>query len=405
MRRIMVFTFTRAEYGLLKPVLRKIEASPALEMVLVVAGDHFNAHKGRTIEEIESDGFRISAVIDHFTHTGDREDTIEALALTTKRIGELLSEYQPQLIVLLGDRYELLTAATCAVVCRVPVAHIAGGESTEGVLDEQVRHAITKISHLHFPATRRYGWNTRLLGEEAWRIHVVGSPGVENITRGDYMSADELQAAFGIDARLPTMLITFHPETLVMDSPARQMNELVAALRCFADYQQIITHPGAESGSQAIIDVWRDYAAANSNVVVHPSLGSRGYLGVMKTAKAVVGNSSSGIIEAPSLRVPTINIGARQKGRVRADSVIDVEARAPEIMAALRRALNDPAFLRSLKEVVNPYDPYQDGNVGGRIVAALEIVPLDQRLMEKRLDFPGSAEEEKYFGREGFSNC
>ena len=396
-RKIIAFTFSRAEYGLFKPVLRKINESTSLELMLVAAGDHLSREKGLTIEEIIRDGFAIGAVVDHYANGERSGDIVGCLALATQRIGQILQQYRPQLLLLIGDRYELLAAASCAVVCRVPVAHIAGGESTQGVLDEQVRHALTKISHLHFPSTRRHGWNIRLMGEEAWRIQVVGAPGVENILTGDYMLEDELQAAFGIDVHMPTILVTFHPETLIMGSLSWQIEELVAALREFPGYQQVITYPGAETGSQLIIQAWKDYAAVNDNVILCPSLGSRGYLGVMRTAKAVVGNSSSGIIEAPSFHVPTINIGARQQGRVRAASVIDVGANAPEIETALRRALNDQTFIQGLAQVVNPYDPYRDGNVSGRIVARLETVPMGRRLMEKRLDFPSREEEAAYF--------
>ncbi|MDQ0285617.1 UDP-hydrolyzing UDP-N-acetyl-D-glucosamine 2-epimerase [Desulfofundulus luciae] len=315
------------------------------------------------------------------------------VASACAEIASAIDYLAPDILLVLGDRHELLAAATAAVIARIPIAHIAGGESTEGVIDEQVRHALTKMAHLHFTSTFEYARRIRQMGEEAWRIHVVGAPGVENILLGELMTPEEIVERFGIDVAGPTLLVTYHPETLTVDhNLTEQVNALISALREFRDFQQIITYPGTEVGFQKIISAWEAYAAEFPNVKLYKSLGSRGYLGVMKHAAAVVGNSSSGIIEAPSFKVPTINIGDRQKGRIRAESVIDVPCRKEDILAALRRALYDEQFRRQVRQVKNPYDPHGDGNVSGRVVSVLESVPLDRRLLEKKLDFPSPKE-------------
>lgn len=394
----MVFTATRAEYGLLRPVIQRIAESRALELRLVVAGAHLTSWSNYSIREIERDGFPIAVRME----STPEADSPSALAIFLgSGLGELscnVERDRPDIMLILGDRYELYIPAMAALLHRIPLVHLCGGESSEGALDEQVRHAITKMAHIHFPSTFEYGRRIRRMGEEAWRIHVVGAPGVENILRGGFADADELRCKFGIDPDRPTLLITYHPETLVSDTDtAGKVSSLIDVLRQFPDFQQVITYPGTDVGFQAIVGAWEEYAAGRTNVILRKSLGSRGYLGLMRRAAAVVGNSSSGIIEAPSLKVPTVNIGIRQKGRIRADSVIDVTCTVGEITTGIRRALYDEEFRRRLNNVVNPYDPYGDGNVSGRVVKVLEEIPLDRRLLEKKLDFP-SPEEVESFG-------
>jgi UDP-hydrolysing UDP-N-acetyl-D-glucosamine 2-epimerase len=396
-RKIMVFTATRAEYGLLKPIIRRLDTSPDFELILVAGGDHLSEIKGNTVNEIIKDGFEVKDTIIN-TYLGDTPvDIAKAIALATSKFAEIFARQKPDLLLLLGDRYELLAPATCALLYRIPIAHIGGGETTFGVLDEQVRHALTKMAHLHFASTWEYGWRIRQMGEEAWRIYVVGAPGVENIKRTDFMSPQELYDKFGINPALPTLLITYHPETLTnTQEPVKQTKELIAALKEFSEYQQVITYPGTEVGYLSIIEAWKEYATGRSNVKLYPSLGSRGYLGLMRLAAAVVGNSSSGIIEAPSFHVPTVNIGDRQKGRIKAASVIDVAGDKESIAAGLNKALKDQEFRRGLSNVNNPYDPYGDGDVSGRIVKVLGTIPLDRKLLEKHLEFPLPEEKRNY---------
>jgi UDP-hydrolysing UDP-N-acetyl-D-glucosamine 2-epimerase len=400
MRKVMVFTATRAEYGLLKPVIRRLVASPRCELILVAGGDHLSAIKGNTVEEIINDGFQVQeTIIDNFL--GDTPAAVvKAVARSTSSFADIIERQKPDLLLLLGDRYELLAPATCALLHRIPIAHIGGGETTFGVLDEQVRHALTKMAHLHFVSTWEYGWRVRQMGEEAWRISVAGALGIENIRRRDFMSPQEIYNEFDINPDLPTLLITYHPETLTNNRESvKQIRELIAALKEFPMYQQVVTYPGTEVGYLGIIEAWKEYAAGRSYVKLYPSLGSRGYLGVMSLAAAVVGNSSSGIIEAPSFHVPTVNIGDRQKGRIRADSIIDVPCEEREIVRGIKKALEDRDFRRRLKGVVNPYDPYGDGNVSGRIVKVLEEIPINRKLLEKRLDFPEPEEKRNYHVR------
>jgi len=396
----MVFTSTRADYGLLKPVLKQVNESTGLKLVLVVAGDHLVPDKGSTVSEIRGDGFDVSEIGPRALAFDNPEAIAKSVGMAVIELAAVVRRWEPDFLLLLGDRYELVAPALCALIYRVAVAHIAGGESTEGVLDEQVRHALTKMAHLHFASTREYGWRIRRMGEEAWRIHVVGNPGIENIYKSDFMAPEEIKKTLGIDPEKPTLLVTFHPETLTGDQDTpRQMREVVSALAEFPEYQQVVTYPGTEVGYRAVIEAWREYASGRPNVILKQSLGSRGYLGLMRLASAVVGNSSSGILEAPSFRVPTVNTGDRQKGRIRAGSVIDVECKKEEIVKGLKKALHDEEFRKSLQGVANPYDPHQDGNVSGRIVSVLESVPLGRKLLEKRLDFP-RLEEVKLFHEE-----
>ncbi|WP_051275916.1 UDP-N-acetylglucosamine 2-epimerase [Desulfovirgula thermocuniculi] len=397
MRKIMAFSTTRAEFGLLKPILRKIYTSPLSDLILVAAGDHVNPHKGETIQEIYREGFQPIILKECFPEADRPVAITRYTADICVNLARIIESTAPDILLLLGDRHELLAAATVAIIARVPIAHIAGGESTEGAIDEQVRHALTKMSHLHFASTFEYARRIRLMGEEAWRIHVVGAPGVENIHRGELMSPEEIMAKFGIDVSQPTLLVTFHPETLTPDlNPAEEVNILISALKEFGEFQQVITYPGTEVGYQGIIAAWENYARERPNVKLFKSLGSRGYLGVMKHAAAVVGNSSSGVIEAPSFKVPTVNVGDRQKGRIKAESVIDVPCCKEKITAAIRKALYDKVFRNQLEKVKNPYDPFGDGNVSGRIVSVLESVPLGRKLLEKKLDFPGPEEVSLY---------
>lgn len=397
MRKIMVFTSTRAEYGLLKSTLKRIQNSTSLKLLLIVAGDHLLIHKGATITEIHEDGFEIAETVPYTLAHDSAEAISKSIGLATIDLATVLRRHNPDIILLLGDRYEMMSIAVCALIQRIPLAHIAGGETTQGALDEQVRHALTKMSHLHFAATQEYGRMIRQMGEELWRIHVVGSPGIENIYRADYLSPEEIKASYNIDPEKPTILVTFHPETLTKeDKTEQQVKELITALGQFLDYQQVITYPGTESGYLTIIKVLKEYASTRSNVFLKKSLGSRCYLGLMRHVAVVIGNSSSGVIEAPSFGVPTVNIGDRQKGRIKAKSQIDVTCRTREIVNGIKKALYDEQFRRGLKSVINPYDPYGDGKVSERIVSVLKNVPLDKKLLEKRLDFP-CPEEVKYF--------
>lgn len=397
MKRIMVFTASRAEFGLYKQILHKIDQSKEVDLVLVVAGDHLNPRKGMTLQEITDEGFCPVTLANCFPESDTPYELSIYVGRILKKVAEVIKNYKPQLLLLLGDRHELLGVTAAAVLARVPIAHIAGGESTEGSIDEQVRHAVTKMAHVHFVSTFEYGRRIRLMGEEAWRIYVVGSPGIENIYRLEFLSREEILNQFDIDILKPTLLITYHPETLTSASePTEEIQALISALKEFKDFQQVITYPGTEVGFQKIVSAWEAYAAEFPNVRLHKSLGSRAYLGVMKHAAAVVGNSSSGIIEAPSLKVPTINIGDRQKGRIRAESVIDVPCSREAIIKALRQAIYDQHFRQQVQKVKNPYDPYGDGNVSGRVVSVLESLALDRRLLEKKLDFPGPEEVAAY---------
>ncbi len=395
----MVFTSSRADYGLLRHIIKRIMDSPRLELSLVVAGSHLLPFQGHTVEEILRDDIPIDFLAECELSSDTPDGLVDFVSCGLAKLNTFVKEKKPDLVLLLGDRYELFIPAITALLYRIPIAHLCGGEITQGALDEQVRHAITKMAHLHFVGTFLYARHLRLMGEESWRIHVVGEPGIENIAKGEYLDAEEIGKEFGLDLSIPTLLITYHPETVTgEEGVSSQVRQLLATLKEFKEYQQVITYPGLEVKFEEIIEAWKAYAQENPRVKLYKSLGSRAYLGVMKHAAAVVGNSSSGIIEAPSLKVPTVNIGDRQKGRIRAESVIDVPWDREAIIAALRKALYDTEFRSRLGRVKNPYDPYGDGNVSGRVVSVLESVPLGRRLLEKKLDFPTPEEVARYDG-------
>lgn len=388
MKRVLAYTATRAEYGLLRPILRRITESNELDLELVVGGDHLSSRKGRTLGEIERDGFPVSRVIDCVPESTGPSSIGRSVGEATAQVSEVFSELRPDVLLLLGDRHDLLPPACAALLHRVPIAHIGGGESTQGALDEQIRHALSKMAHLHFVSAPHYGRTLRLMGEEEWRIHVVGSLGVENIRNAEVISPKEIMRTYCVDVSAPFALVTYHPQTVGRSEPARDMSEVLRALSRYPEVLQIITYPGLEVGSDDIVGILqRHESEAGCRVRLFPSLGSRGYLGLMKYARAIVGNSSSGIIEAPSLHIPTVNIGDRQKGRLRSGSVIDVECDSESIAGGMYRALYDDDFRQRCAEVSNPYDPFCDANSSGRIVSVLEQIPLGRSLLEKRLDF------------------
>jgi UDP-hydrolysing UDP-N-acetyl-D-glucosamine 2-epimerase len=385
-RRICVVTGTRAEYGLLYWLMKEIAADPALALRLIVTGAHLAQRFGHTVDVIERDGFRIDARVP--LDLGD--DTPAAITRATGAavagIGDALASLAPDIVVVLGDRYEILAAATAAALHRVPVAHLHGGEVTQGAVDDAMRHAITKMSHLHFAAAEPYRRRILQMGEDPAHVHTVGTIGLDNIERLELMDADALGRDIGLDLSGGYFLVTYHPATLSDTASETGAAALVEALDRFPELKVILTGVNADAGNAAIRRVFDAFAAANPERVASiVSMGQVRYLSAMKHCAAVVGNSSSGLVEAPSLGVPTVNIGDRQKGRLRATSVIDCGDGAADIAAAIEAAIGD-THRKVAKRTVSPFGT---SGVSARIAAVLRDTPLQGILAKRFVDLDG----------------
>lgn len=373
-RRICVVTGSRAEYGLLYWLMKDIQASPGMELQLVVTGMHLSPEFGLTYRTIEEDGFRIDAKVEMLLSSDTPVGIAKSIGLGTIGFADAFDRLKPDIVVVLGDRFEIFSATQAALVARIPVAHLHGGETTEGAIDEAFRHAISKMSHLHFTATEEYRARVIQLGEDPGRVFNVGAAGMDNFRRLKLLSRPELEETLGFRFGEKNLLVTFHPVTLENDTAGHQVDELLAALDELADTHLIFTLPNADTGGRIIRAMIQDYVAVRqTKAVCFDSLGQLRYLSVMQFVHAVAGNSSSGLIEAPSFRIGTINIGDRQKGRVKAASVIDCEPQRESIGQALRK-LFSREFQESLRLVTNPYD---QGLVATRVVQVLAEHPLD----------------------------
>lgn len=379
-RKIMVLTDSRAEYGILKNVLYGIRQSEKLELCIIVTGSQLSEQYGHTIDEIRNDGFQICDTIPVTSgKTGEGRIPIEMGNLMIQLSSVMIRE-KPAILLLLGDRYEMLAAASTAVALHVPIAHISGGECTEGAMDEQIRHAITKMAHIHFPGADIYADNIRKMGEEGWRIFNVGDPGIENIKETKLLTKADLEYELGIGIDRKTLLITYHPVTLEIARLEWQMDNLIEAL--FSQHGRlIITYPNSDDGSEVIIRKWEKFAEKNSSVCLIPSLGSKKYLSVMKYCGAVVGNSSSAIIEAPFLKVPVVNIGNRQKGRIMADNIICCGYNKKEIDLSIKKALS-PEYQERVRRTKSLYG---EGDTSKKIVEVLESIEINEALIKKKL--------------------
>jgi GDP/UDP-N,N'-diacetylbacillosamine 2-epimerase (hydrolysing) len=384
-RAIAVVTVSRSDWGHLRPVLEAIRSAPGLVPQLYVAGMHLEPDFGHTIREIEAEGWPIAARVP----MAETDDAPAGIARSTgtgiEGFARAYADTRPDLVVVLGDRFEMLAAAVAALPFALPVAHIHGGEETEGAMDNQIRHAITKLAHLHFASADLHARRIAQMGEEAWRIHTVGAPGLDRLSAVAYRTREALAESLGLDPKASWVLVTFHPVTLEHRDTAAHMTELLAALEK-ADAQIVMTYPNADTAGRAIIERMEEFAARHPRVRLARSLGDEVYLSLLRHADAMVGNSSSGLIEAPSFGLPVVNVGSRQRGRLRGPNVIDVGYGREEILRGLERAL-EPGFRAGLRGLANPYG---DGRAAGRIVEALRTVRLDARLVQKRFADQGA---------------
>jgi len=354
LRKVCVITGTRAEYGLLRWVMQGIKDDPDMELQIVATGMHLSPEFGLTYREIEQDGFKIDRKVEMLLSSDTPVGIGKAMGLGLIGFADALSELKPDLILVLGDRYEIFSAISAALVARIPVAHLHGGEATEGLIDEALRHAITKMSHLHFVAATVYRERVIQLGEHPDRVFLVGGLGVDIVRRTALICREELESSLGFEFREKNLLITFHPVTLEAASAEEQMEELLAVLAELHDTQLIFTLPNADTDGRILIEMIQQFVAEHQNSVAYTSLGQVRYLSCVAQVDGVLGNSSSGLTEVPSLKKGTINIGDRQRGRLQASSVINCEPTRESISQAVR-TLYSAEFQEELRAVTNPY--------------------------------------------------
>jgi GDP/UDP-N,N'-diacetylbacillosamine 2-epimerase (hydrolysing) len=381
-RKICVVTGSRAEYGLLRWVMEDILKAPNLELQIIATGMHLSPEFGLTYREIEKDGFKIDWKVEMLLSSDTSAGLAKSMGIGLIGIGEVLQQVQPDVMLVLGDRFEIFSAVAAAMVARIPVAHLHGGESTEGAFDEAIRHSITKMSHLHFVAAEEYRKRVIQLGENPERVFLVGGLGVDNINRMNLLKREELEDSLEFKLAEKNLLITFHPVTLENETSAQQMAELLAALEGLTSTNLIFTMPNADTDSRVLFKMIERFVSDHANARVYASLGQLRYFSCIKHVDGVIGNSSSGLTEAPSFGKGTINIGDRQRGRLRAESVIDSAPDRGSILTALQK-LYSSEFQRKLENVVNPNG---DEGASKKILRILHEYPLDNLLKKSFYD-------------------
>jgi len=374
MRKICVVTGSRAEYGLLYWLLKEIKEDPELTLQLVATGMHLSPEFGLTYKAIENDGFHIDAKVEMLLSSDTPVGITKSMGLGLIGFADAFERLRPDIVVLLGDRFEIMVAAQAAMVARIPIAHLHGGESTEGAIDEAIRHSITKMAHLHFTSTEKYRQRVIALGEHPDRVYNVGAVGLDHIVKSTLMNRAQFEQSISFELGECCFLVTYHPLTLTNKSSAEYMKQLLQALDRFPKAKIIFTKPNADPDGRVIARFIDEYVSANpGRAVSFVSLGQLRYLSALQHVDVVIGNSSSGIIEAPIFKKPTVNIGLRQKGRVKGASVIDCGDSAEEIVQAIEKALS-PEFQKVL---ANCESLYGQGNASPVIKSILKTAQLD----------------------------
>lgn len=379
MKKILVVTGTRAEYGLLRWVMEGIRRSPILELQLIATGMHLSPEFGLTVNAIEEDGFHVDRRVEMLLSSDTSVGITKSMGLGMIGFADALAELKPDLMIVLGDRYEIFCAATAAMIARIPIAHLHGGEITEGAFDEAIRHSITKMSHIHFVAAEEYLRRVMQLGEQPGSVFNVGGLGIDSIHKLDLLTLEDLQVKLDFKFLPRNLLITFHPITLEKNKSDRQMDELLEALSTLGNTGLIFTMPNADTEGRILYEKIISYCSINSNAKAYKSLGQLRYLSCLRYVDGVVGNSSSGLIEVPSFKKGTINIGDRQRGRLRAESVIDCEPDRLSIINALSQLYTDE-FQSHLPKTVNLYG---NGGASDMIIRTLEQMNLENLLKKK----------------------
>ncbi|WP_313757478.1 UDP-N-acetylglucosamine 2-epimerase [Tissierella sp.] len=369
MKKICVVTGTRAEYGLFRPLIKRIKEDDELQLQLIVTGMHLSPEFGLTYKEIEEDGFIIDEKVEMLLSSDTPVGISKSIGLAMIGFTDAFERLKPDMVVVLGDRYEIFAAASTAMISRIPIAHIHGGETTEGLIDEAIRHSITKMSYLHFTSTEEYRQRVIQLGEEPNRIFNVGAIGIESIKKLKLLKKDALENSINFKFGLKNALVTFHPVTLEDGTSKEQFQELLNALDRFSDLKIIFTKSNSDTNGRIINSMIDEYVEKNKQkAIAFTSMGQLRYLSAMKYVDLVIGNSSSGIIEAPSFNVPTINIGDRQKGRIQGETIIDCTTVENEIYKAIKLGLSDD-FKETIKSAINPYG---EGNTSYLIVQRIK---------------------------------
>jgi UDP-hydrolysing UDP-N-acetyl-D-glucosamine 2-epimerase len=373
-RRICVVTGSRAEYGLLFWLLRELRDAPDVQLQLVATGMHLSPEFGNTAHVIEADGFAIDAKVEMLLSADSAVAITKSTGLGVIGFADAFARLRPELLVVLGDRFEILAAAQAAFLARIPIAHLHGGEATEGALDDGMRHAITKLSQLHFVAAEPYRRRVIQMGERPERVFNFGAPGLDQLRHLQWLDRTALETALGMSLQPPLFVVTYHPVTLQAGGPAQPVGELLAALDRFPNATIVLTYPNADESGRAVIGMIDEYARTRApRVRAFVSLGQPNYLSLLRECSVVIGNSSSGLIEAPALRKATVNVGERQRGRLRAASVIDCAEHADAIAAAIDRALS-AEFQTALAQVESQYG---QGGASAAIATVLRTTPLD----------------------------
>lgn len=381
MKRIGIMTGTRAEYGLLKPLMQEINKDNDLELYLIVSGMHLSPEFGMTYQEIEEDGFEINAKVEMLLSSDSPAGISKSIGLGVIGFADEFQRADLDMLILLGDRYEALSAAICAMVMRIPIAHLHGGELTEGAIDEGIRHSITKMSYLHFTSTEQYRNRVIQLGENPERVFYVGALGVENIKKINLMTKEELERSIHFEIDENTVIVTYHPVTLENNTVEEQFLNLLEVLDRNPKIRMIFTKANADTNGRIVNELIDKYAAQNSErACAFVSLGQKRYLSALKYCRIVIGNSSSGIIEAPSFGKPIINIGDRQKGRICADSVINCGYTQQEIQRAMETALTEE-FENKARNCRNPYEKE---NTAANIISVIKDYLLNDKIKLKK---------------------
>jgi UDP-hydrolysing UDP-N-acetyl-D-glucosamine 2-epimerase len=377
-RRIAVVTTSRADYGHLIGPLRELRARPEVELRLIALGAHLSPAYGETVREIERDGFRVAERIECLLSSDTDVGMAKTIGLATLSLADALARERPDLLLLIADRYEMLAPASVALALRIPIAHIEGGELSEGAIDQAVRNALTMVSHIHLVPTETARRRVIAMGEEEWRVHRVGAPSLDHLRTGEIPGLPEVERRLGVTLPAGYLVVSFHPVTLDRDT-AEEAEPFFRAL-ARVSRPLVLCFPNADAGNHRIAARARELCAVRRDAQLFVNLPHLDYWALLRGAAAIVGNSSSGIMEAPSIPLPTVNIGRRQQGRERARSVIDAPAEEEQILAAITRAV-DPSFRLGL---VGLESPYGDGRAGERIAEILATVELGARLLEKR---------------------
>lgn len=380
MKKIVILTATRAEYGLLAPIIKKLNKEPKIDVRVVATGTHLSPEFGMTVNEIKKDGISIDKEIDILLSSDTPAAISKTMGLALIGFADYFSECMPDAIMVLGDRYETLAVCVAALNARIPIIHLHGGEATEGVVDEALRNAITKLSYLHFTSTDEYRNRVIQMGEAPERVFCVGAMGVENALHTSVLSKAELENSLKCHLGDKIAILTFHPVTLEENTAVIQINEIINAIIQYTEITFICTKANADVGGRIINEKLKICSDEFENVLLFDSLGMQRYMSMLAIADFVIGNSSSGIIEVPSFKIPTINIGDRQKGRIQASSVINCEPNKNDILKAIDKALSS----EFKKKVKMSYNPYGDGNTSDKIVEITKKFLLENMLQVQK---------------------